>query len=150
MSAKKRPEQRTGTGGSGAANDPRFIAISKGTTKRHGIPIPQPNPDWHPTAQSWFRSLALSGQSEFYEASDWATAVLAADVYDLFLRTARANYLPTFERLSQRLGVTVVDRKKSRIELDNDDVTDADEEAANDAVISWHGRLGIVRDGTDG
>jgi len=148
--ARKKPEERTGTGGSGSANDPRFISISKGASKREGIPIPAANPDWHPTAQSWFRALALSGQSEFYEASDWATAVAAAQIYDMFLRTHHATLLPTFERLSARLGVTVVDRKKSRIELDNPDTTDVDEEAADEAVIAWHGRLGIVRDGTHG
>lgn len=34
---------------------------------------------WHPVAAEWYRSLADSAQSHFYEPSDWATAkVLAA------------------------------------------------------------------------
>jgi|SRR5215469_2508994 len=145
---KKKPENRTGAG-TGGGDDPRFLAVSTGESKRKDIPIPEANPNWHPQAQSWFRALALSGQSEFYEASDWATAVMAAQIYDIFLRTYRANLLPVFERLSARLGVTVIDRKKNRIELTDQDVTDQDEEAADDAVIKWHGRLGIVRTGTD-
>src|SRR5690242_2825165 len=32
---------------------------------------------WLPEAQGWFRSLKLSGHAEFYEASDWATAMAA-------------------------------------------------------------------------
>jgi hypothetical protein len=149
MTAKKRPEERTG-GGTGIIDDPRFIAVSQGKSRRREIPIPDANPSWHPTARSWFNSLALSGQSEFYEASDWATAVMAAQIYDMFMRTYRANLLPSFLRLSERLGVTVIDRKRNRIELNEPEVTDHDEEAADEAVIKWHGRLGIVKDGSGG
>jgi hypothetical protein len=145
MVAKKKPEDRTGAA-SGFANDPRFVAIAKGTSRRAGIPIPQASESWHPSAQSWFRSLSLSGQSDFYEASDWATAVFCAQLYDAFLRTRKSTMLPAFLRLSERLGVTIVDRKRNRIELDEPEVSDVDEDAADDAVIAWHGRLGIVRD----
>jgi hypothetical protein len=143
--AKKKPEERTGAG-SGALNDPRFITVSKGKSRRDDIPRPAASPSWHPTVRSWYNSLALSGQSEFYEASDWATAVVAAQVYDMFLRTRHANLLPSFLRLTERLGVTVIDRKRNRIELSDADTTDQDEEAADEAVIAWHGRLGIVKD----
>jgi len=147
---QKKPAQRTGAG-SGALDDPRFLTVTKGQSRAQEIPIPDANPNWHPQARSWFRSLALSGQSEFYEASDWATAVMAAQIYDMFLRTYRANLLPPFLRLTERLGVTVIDRKRNRIELHEPDATDLDEEAADQAVVDWHGRLGIVRNtGTDG
>jgi len=145
MVARKKPAERTG-GGTGIADDPRFLSVSQGHSRRSEIPIPGANPGWHPQARSWYNSLALSGQSEFYEASDWATAVMAAQIYDMFLRTYHANLLPPFLRLTERLGVTVVDRKRNRIELADPDVSDIDEEAADEAVIAWHGRLGIVRD----
>src|SRR5215472_17022880 len=144
MAAKKKPEERTGHT-TGHFDDPRFLTVTKGQSRRRDIPIPEANPRWHPQARSWFNSLALSGQSDFYEASDWATAVFGAQIYDMFLRTYRADLMPPFERLSARLGATVVDRKRSRIELDEPDVEDVDEEAADEAVIKWHGRLGIVR-----
>jgi hypothetical protein len=143
--ARKKPEQRTGAA-AGFADDPRFVAIAKGTSRRHRIPIPDVNPNWHSSAQSWFRALKLSGQCEFYEASDWATAVFCAQIYDTFMRTQKASLLPAFMRLSERLGVTVIDRKRNRIELDEPELTDEDEDAANEAVVQWHGRLGIVRD----
>ena len=150
MVAKKRPEDRAGTGGTGIADDPRFIAIAQGVSRRAGIPIPEANPLWHPQAKSWFNSLRMSGQSDFYEASDWATAVICAQLYDHYLRTYRVTLLPQFLRLSERLGVTIIDRKRNRIELDEPDTTDKDEEAADDAVIKWHGRLGIVREAGGG
>jgi hypothetical protein len=40
---------------------------------------PVPSPSWHPTAAAWYRSLADSAQSQFYEPSDWATAWVVAE-----------------------------------------------------------------------
>lgn len=39
----------------------------------------KPNSKWHPVAKRWFESLGNSGQSVFYEESDWATAYLIAE-----------------------------------------------------------------------
>lgn len=41
--------------------------------------VPDPDPDWHPIAADWYSSLAQSGQSEFYEPSDWAAARMVAE-----------------------------------------------------------------------
>lgn len=43
------------------------------------VEIPEPDEDWHPIARRWFEALASSGQSSFYEPSDWATAALIAE-----------------------------------------------------------------------
>ncbi len=37
-------------------------------------------------ALGWYRSLALSGQSWWYQASDWATAVVLAEEMDRCLK----------------------------------------------------------------
>jgi hypothetical protein len=144
VAKKKRPEQRTGAG-SGAANDPRYIKVSAGTATGSGHPIPQADPSWKPKARSWYNSLALSGQSELFEPSDWMTAVAAADAYDVFLRTHNASILAQFTRLSERLGSTITDRKRSRIELEEPPADDEDEEAADQAVLGWQGRLHSVK-----
>ena len=34
---------------------------------------------WHPIAKAWYGSLSESGQSEFYEPSDWAMAQIVAE-----------------------------------------------------------------------
>lgn len=147
MTSTKQPEKRGGAATS-AVDDPRFITVAKGTSRRQGIVIPEANPQWLPVARSWYNSLKLSGQSDFYEASDWATAVCAAQAYDIFLRTYNAAIFSSFVRLSERLGSTISDRKRSRIELDDPQAADIDEEAADEAVIKWHGRLGLVEEGT--
>jgi len=43
------------------------------------VTVPAADKDWHPIAKRWYTSLRQSGQSEFYEPSDWATAVLIAE-----------------------------------------------------------------------
>jgi hypothetical protein len=40
---------------------------------------PPENPAWHPVALLWYRSLAPSAQSTYYEASDWALAFVLAE-----------------------------------------------------------------------
>lgn len=40
---------------------------------------PKPDQKWHPVARRWFNSLALSGQAQFYEPSDWGAAYLLAE-----------------------------------------------------------------------
>lgn len=40
---------------------------------------PAPNLEWHPVVKEWFRALAKSGQSTFYEPSDWATATVIGE-----------------------------------------------------------------------
>lgn len=151
VAAKKKPENRsTRSGGSSSGDDPRYIAVARGQSTRDGIPIPGANPKWKPEAQSWFRALKLSGQSEFFEASDWATAVAAAGAYDIFLRTYNGNILTQFNRMSERLGCTVIDRKKSRIELAEPEPTDEDEDAADEILSEWQGRLHSVPDRRSG
>lgn len=40
----------------------------------------------NPLARAWYESLASSGQSEFFEPSDWAAAVVAAKTLSMALR----------------------------------------------------------------
>ena len=144
MSApRKKPANRTGVG-TGRANDPRFIKVTSGSASDRGFPIPKADKQWHIKAQSWFNSLDLSGQTEFWEPSDWATAVAAADAYNVFLRTHNASIMAQFVRLSERLGATLSDRKRSRIELAEPVIEDEDEAAADAAVQGWQGRLHSV------
>lgn len=138
-----------------AQSDPRYARYTgdgdgfgtladKAPSTRDGISIPEADPKWKPSARSWFNSLKLSGQSAVYEASDWATAVAAAEAYNIWLRTYNASTLAQFVRLSERLGCTIVDRKRGRISLSDPKPSDADEDAADDAVHGWQSRLYVV------
>lgn len=46
---------------------------------REPVEIPAVDESWHEIAKHWYESLARSGQSVFYEPSDWATAVVLAE-----------------------------------------------------------------------
>src|SRR5215472_2427556 len=142
----KKPEERLGHGTSPEYHDPRYMVTTKAHRNNKGIPIPDASERWHVTVRSWFNALKLSGHSVFFEASDWATAVAAAEMYDRFLRTDNASILAQFDRLTERLGCTEADRKRARIELTNTEVRDTDKERAAEAVVSWRGHLGMVRD----
>jgi hypothetical protein len=141
---RKRPSDRTGTG-TGRADDPRFIRVAQGTSTGSEHPIPEADPSWKPKARSWYNSLKLSGQSAFFEPSDWATAVAAADAYDVFLRTHNASILAQFTRLSERLGATIADRQRTRINLEEPAPEDEDEAAADNSVKGWQSRLHVVQ-----
>lgn len=49
------------------------------------VTIPEPGA-WHDTAVAWYRSLEQSGQSRFFEPSDWQSAHFTAQMMDKCLR----------------------------------------------------------------
>ena len=59
-------------------NKPEIEIATGGRGAR--VPIPAVDPEWHPIAARWFEALGESGQSEFYEPSDWAHAFLLTSV----------------------------------------------------------------------
>lgn len=42
------------------------------------VAVPPPTDSWHPTAAAWYVSLEQSGQSRFFEPSDWQAAHFTA------------------------------------------------------------------------
>jgi hypothetical protein len=67
----KRSTQRRRT------NDPVVpVTKAEGAAK---VVVPAVDPGWHPVAARLFESLRGSGQSAFYEPSDWAAAVLLCE-----------------------------------------------------------------------
>jgi hypothetical protein len=118
--------------------------------------------DWHPIAASWYGSLAESGQSRFYEPSDWATAYLVAESMsrDLnpqfvgFAQTGRdeteAEFaviplkgasLAAYLKAMGNLLVTEGDRRRASIELKRGTATDPDEDAAVASLDAYRARL---------
>ena len=43
------------------------------------VVVPAPDPTWHPIARMLWDSILKSGQSMFYEPSDWAVAFLTCE-----------------------------------------------------------------------
>jgi hypothetical protein len=103
--------------------------------------IPKASSRWLPQVQAWFNSIEPSPQSALFQASDWATAVAAAEVYDVGLRNHNARCMANFVALSKRLGMTIGDRVQASIATQHAEADDA----TDDIVQSWHMRLRVVR-----
>jgi hypothetical protein len=100
------------------------------------VTIPKANPKWHVVARHIYESLEPSGQSKFYEASDWATAYLLAESLSRDLKPqvvgvdevrgkAITAYVPlkgaslaAYLKGFAALGVTEGDRRRIGIEID--------------------------------
>lgn len=106
------------------------------------IEIPEPDDLWHPIAKRWFEALAESGQSAFYEPSDWAEAQFLAEVMSRGLLADRINgpLLSAIQTGSTRLMATEADRRRLKLELTRE-TGDADEEAAVTALDAYRNRL---------
>ena len=80
--------------------------------------------DLHVRAQEWYRSLATSGQSAFYTASDWQVALICAAAIDMFMETGRATLLAEIRSLQSQLLTTEGERRRSRLELEREEPGD--------------------------
>ena len=86
-------------------------------------------------AVSWFESLAVSGQSRYYEQSDVATAVFLAESMSRTLAQpgkVNANAIAAVMSGMSSLLVTEGDRRRLRLELER--TSDEPDQAALDAT----------------
>jgi hypothetical protein len=112
----KRSEERVGkptqAGGHAAG-------ITKAPAAKRRPVWPAPDPSWDPIAKRWYESLKKSGQNQFYEASDIATAYFVADNVDAY-QTGRARGAQMFAALTGAMSTllsTEADRRRAGIEL---------------------------------
>lgn len=101
-------------------------------------PTPPPlRPGLHPLAVAWYESLPRSGQSRYYEPSDWMHAQLVAEAIAAFAETPKASMLAAIMSAASNLLVTEGDRRRLRLEMLKAAPTDEDEQAADDAVSGY-------------
>lgn len=122
------------------------------------VDVPEADENWHAIARQWYISLAASGQSIFYEPSDWATAYLIAesisrDLNPQFVAVTeqgevvkekipmKGASLAAYLRAMSVLLATEGDRRRSRLELQRASETDVDEAAAVTALDDYRARL---------
>ncbi|WP_392839984.1 hypothetical protein [Streptomyces sp. LN500] len=93
--------------------------------------IPNADRNWHPIAKRLWDSLKTSGQSDFYQNSDWAFAFsMCEDLSDHKKSGKRSGQmLQTVYSAFERLLVTEGDPRRVRIEL-NEPVPDETPAAA--------------------
>lgn len=74
----------------------------------------------HPIARRWYASLRESGQSVFYEPSDWAAAVFVADTMTRLINARRFS-APLFASIwsaMEDLMTTEQSRRRARLEVE--------------------------------
>lgn len=102
------------------------VPVTKGQLRP--VRIPAANKDWNPIAKRWYNSLKTSGQSDFYQNSDWAFAYSVADDLSyykepLINKDGEEYYKRSGQMLQSiyaamtTLLVTEGDRRRVRIEL---------------------------------
>lgn len=117
------------------------IALATAAASRQAR-IPAASRDWHPLARDMYRSLKSSGQSAFFEPSDWQAARLAAEATSRMLKAERfsAVLLSAVDGMWSRLLMTEADRRRLRIELAKPKADD-DAVAAVTALDGFRKRL---------
>lgn len=99
------------------------------------VKAPPARRGWHPQAKAWYRSLARSGQSRYFEPSDWELARLIADLLTKQLTSERpsAEMVKACLAAMSALGTTEADRRRMRIEVERPELG-ADDEAKRAAL----------------
>lgn len=127
------------------------VAVTKGQSRP--VKIPRADPEWHPIAKMLWDGLKASGQSDFYEQSDWAFAYSLCEDLSLYKKPLvnrdgeeyhkrSGQMLQTIYSAMERLLVTEGDRRRVRIELHEPEQDD--EDASVTAITDAKKRLGLV------
>lgn len=103
------------------------------------------DPDWHPIALQLWEAMKVSGQSAFYEQSDWAYAYsLCEDLSDYKQQTRRSGQMAqTIYSNMSNLMLTEGDRRRLRVELD--DPAEETEDASVTAITAMQAVLGVAQ-----
>lgn len=97
---------------------------------------PAADESWHPKASAWYAALELSGQSRYYEPSDWQTAQIAAETLHRFLTDEKPNaqLLGQFNAMQAALMVTEGARRRAGVEVVRRQDVDPTEKPAGENV----------------
>jgi len=86
--------------------------------------------DVHPLAASMYEALARSGQASFMEPSDWEYARWVAFVQSKAAAKPTAMMVLAVDKMLCNLLVVESERRRVKLELERQQVVDADEAAA--------------------
>ena len=92
------------------------------------VKIPNADPKWHKRAKEWYSALRNSGQADYFQQSDWATAQMVGDYITLWYARPRAMDMVNIMGLMSQLGTTEGARRGVlRLELNKpeDEAVDA-------------------------
>lgn len=135
----------------------------KTSTPNTGAKPPTADKDWHPLARNWYDSLKKSGQSEFYEPSDWMMAFMVAesisrDLNDQVVAVPEKTGEPVYAKVPMKgaslsaylkamsvLLVSEGDRRRAGIELERAGTKKPGDEEQPPGVVAlsdYRSRLG--------
>jgi hypothetical protein len=120
------------------------------------VKIPNADRDWHPIARRFWNSLKTSGQSDFYQDSDWAFAYSLCDDLSHYKKPLvdrngveyvkrSPEMLKAIYTGMERLLVTEGDRRRVRIELT--DPNPEQDDATVLAIADYRADLGLDPEG---
>ena len=106
---------------------------------------PKANGNWHPTAKRMFDSLGESGQSKWYQPSDWAVAYLLCESISAEMRTKepiKGATMAAWRAYMAGLNMLEGDRRRVQIELESSAAESGGEAEGNVTDISaWQSRI---------
>lgn len=88
------------------------------------VAMPKANSRWHPIARDWFNSLAESGQSQYFEPSDWQAARYVGDVMSRNLKQTSRFSAVLFQAVWSAMNdllTTEGARRRVRMEIERGD-----------------------------
>ena len=114
-------------------------------TQREGRALPPQLPeDAHPLARAWYDSLASSGQSNYYEPSDWAAAVYVAEAVTRNLAARRFSHQAFATIFSAMTDLLTTEASRRRVRMEIERARDEEESAAGVAAIEdYRAMLGL-------
>lgn len=96
------------------------------------VVVPLPAEHWHVTAAEWYRSLVDSGQSRYFEPSDWQAARFCAELMHLALTgDTNAQLVAQVRGMMSDLLTTEGARRRVGIELERKIVEQAGTSRSN-------------------
>lgn len=128
------------------ANRSNRPPLKKGEMRK--VNIPNAPRDWHPTSRRLWESLKTSGQSDFFQNSDWAFAYSVLEDFSYQKKAQSdgkrmsAETVKTLYGALDKLLMTEAERRRARIELEEPD--SGGDSAGAVAVKNYKAGLGLV------
>lgn len=148
MPARAKRESELARPRSRKGGDPQ--PVKRGELK--AVTIPNAPRDWHPIARRIWDSLKTSGQSEFFQDSDWAYAYSLCEELSLYKKPKVNSSGEEYHKRSpemfkallsgmEKLLMTEGDRRKVRVELHEPEPEQ--DEASVLAIADYRAELGL-------
>lgn len=86
------------------------------------VGVPPADEGWHPIARDWYEALKESGQSQFFEPSDWQAARYVAEVMTRNLSAGRFSaqlFVGVWSAMTELL-TTEASRRRVRVEIERE------------------------------